>query len=158
MLHCIGKNIGLEKWNAYCNKQSITNSFDYKQEKYGWTKEQFDEYNASRAVTLRNLQRKHGIEAGTEKFDNYCKRQAYAGNDKQYFVERYGETVGAQKYLELNKKKGSAAAIAARNGNLFIHQSKIGKEFCSMLDDICGDIGKVYYSHDGQREFRVGVR
>lgn len=49
MISKYGEQIGLEKWNLYCAKQSDTNSYEYKQQKLGWTKEQFDAYNKSRA-------------------------------------------------------------------------------------------------------------
>ena len=40
-----GEVDGLKKWEEYCKKQAISNTFEYKQNKYGWTKDQFDEYN-----------------------------------------------------------------------------------------------------------------
>jgi hypothetical protein len=39
-----GESKGIEKWLNYCSKQSETNTFQYKKEKYGWSKEKFDEY------------------------------------------------------------------------------------------------------------------
>ena len=148
-----GKKAGLKKWNEYCSKQSKTNVFEYKQEKYGWTKDDFDTYNASRAVTLINLQKRHGEVLGKDKFDTYRKRQAYAGCALQYFIDRYGNVEGPKKYSAINKLKGTAAASAIRNGNFHSYQSKIGKEFCSSLATLCSDVGKIYYSRDGQKEF-----
>lgn len=40
-----GEEEGLKKWNHYCELQSKSNTFEYKKEKYGWTKEDFDAYN-----------------------------------------------------------------------------------------------------------------
>lgn len=105
MLHLHGEEKGNEIWNEYLKKQAETNTFEYKNKKYGMTKEEFSNYNASRAVTLENLVKRHGKEEGTAKFNAYCERQAYAGNAKEYFIELYGEEEGMKKYLELNQKK-----------------------------------------------------
>ena len=49
------------------------NTFEYKKEKFGWSPEDFKEFNKSRAVTKENLIKKHGEEKGLEIFNNYCK-------------------------------------------------------------------------------------
>lgn len=100
-----GEELGNIAWKEYCDKQAKTNTFEYKQEKYGWTKEKFDEYNASRAVTLENCVERHGEEAGTKIFLDYCEKQKYVGCAKEYFIEKYGEELGTQKYLEVNSQK-----------------------------------------------------
>lgn len=118
------------RWDAYCNKQSKTNSFEYKNEKFGWTKEQFDAYNKSRAVTLNNMIAKYGEDTGTKKFQDYCKLQSYVGTSLQYFVDKYGVEVGNKMYLELNKKKCSY------NGN---ERSRISKLEQTILDTLYED-------------------
>lgn len=40
-----GIELGEQKWKEYCNKQSITNTFEYKKEKYGWDENEFNEFN-----------------------------------------------------------------------------------------------------------------
>lgn len=100
-----GEKEGIEKWNRYCELQSKSNTFEYKKEKYGWAKTQFDEYNKSRAVTLKNQQTKYGEKLGKEKFESYCKKQSYVGCKLEYFIEKYGELEGTKKYNELNHKK-----------------------------------------------------
>ena len=97
LIYVYGDNVGLEKWNDYCKKQSISNTFEYKQEKFGMTKDEFTSYNKSRSVTLDNLILRHGIEVGNCMWNDYRERQAYT-NSKEYF----GET----KFVEVNKKKG----------------------------------------------------
>lgn len=87
---------GTKIFEEYKQKQAYTNSFEYKSKKYGMTKEQYDDYNKSRAVTLNNLILKHGEEMGKEKYDIYCSRQAYT-NSLEYF--------GLEKYKEVNRKK-----------------------------------------------------
>ena len=107
MIKLYGEDEGQVRWKSYCDKQSYTNTFEYKQEKYGWTREQFNEYNTSRSVTRDNLIRRHGEEEGNKKFDLYCERQSYAGITREYFVEEYGEELGMQKYVDMLIKKAS---------------------------------------------------
>lgn len=103
------KKYGVEeankRWESYCLKQSITNTFEYKKEKYGWTKEQFNEFNKSRAVTEENMIKKYGEEDGKKKFENYCDKQKYVGCAPEYFIEKYGQEEGIIKYKELLNKK-----------------------------------------------------
>ena len=99
-----GNREGAERWNQYRKKQSISNTYEYKKEKYNWSKEQFDEFNKSRSVTLMNLISRHGEIEGTSKWLSYCERQGYT-NTKDYFVEKYGEINGTHKYQEICIKK-----------------------------------------------------
>lgn len=94
------------KWQEYKNKQAYSNSFEYKKNKLGWSEDQFTEYNKSRAVTLKNMIAAHGEIDGIEKWGEYCDRQRYT-NTKNYFIEKYGNVVGTNKYLEVNKQKAS---------------------------------------------------
>ena len=100
-----GELEGSRRFKSYCDKQALTNTFEYKKEKYGWTKEQFDSYNQSRAVTLPNLIARHGEEIGRKKFSDYVARQAIAGCSLEYFQEKYGENEGLEFYKALNEKK-----------------------------------------------------
>lgn len=118
MIKLYGEDEGQVRWKSYCDKQSYTNTFEYKQEKYGWTREQFNEYNTSRSVTRDNLIRRHGEEEGNKKFDLYCERQSYAGITREYFVEEYGEEIGMQKYVDMLIKKGRSdnpTSVTANN-------------------------------------------
>ena len=45
MIKKYGIEDGTSRWNIYCNRQKETNTLTYKREKYGWTDEEFDEYN-----------------------------------------------------------------------------------------------------------------
>lgn len=100
-----GEVEGKIAWKEYCDKQALTNTFEFKQEKYGWTQEQFDEYNQSRSVTLENCIGRHGKEEGTKVFEDYCEKQRYVGCAEEYFIEKYGEELGKLKYLEVNSQK-----------------------------------------------------
>lgn len=104
LLH--GKENYLKIFQEYCNKQSIKNTFEYKQNKLGWTKEQFDKFNQSRAVTLNNMIRRYGEEEGTKRFNNYKNKQSYVGCKLEYFIEKYGEEEGTKKFNQINKQKG----------------------------------------------------
>lgn len=117
-----GETEGTYRWKSYCDKQSVTNTFEYKQKKYGWTLEQFQEYNKSRAVTLENLIRRHGQELGSLKWQKYCDRQRYAGCQLEYFIEKYGEIEGSEKYTQLNLMKGHTfdSFLARSNGDVVI--------------------------------------
>ncbi len=100
-----GQQEGRRKFNEYKQRQAYTNSFQYKKEKYGWTKQQFDEYNKNRAVTLELCIKRHGIQQGTRIYQQYCNRQAYAGNKLQYFIQKYGKVEGQKIYEQIIKQK-----------------------------------------------------
>lgn len=85
-----GEEKGKEVYEGYCKKQSESNKFEYKHQKHGWTKEQFDEYNKSRAVTKENLIRRHGEEKGLEIWDHYLEQQKLT-KSWEYMVEKFGE-------------------------------------------------------------------
>lgn len=93
-------------FDNYCEKQSISNKFEYKRDKYNWTKEKFDEFNKSRAITEKNLIKKYGEIEGKQKFDNYRKVQKVAGNTVEYFIDKYGYSEGIKKYSKLCSMKG----------------------------------------------------
>ena len=100
-----GLKEGKEMFDSYCNKQAKSNTFEYKQEKYGWTKEQFDKYNSSRAVTLENMIKRYGEEEGHKRFGEYVKKQRYAGVTLEYFVEKYGEEEGRKRFGDMIESK-----------------------------------------------------
>lgn len=105
MIRRYGDVIGNQKWQSYINKQAETNTFEYKQKKYGWTKEQFDEYNQSRAVTLKNMVKRYGEDDGKKKWQEYCEVQRTAGISLEYFIETYGSEAGTIKYNRMLKMK-----------------------------------------------------
>lgn len=101
-----GEIEGRKRWDSYREKQAISNSFEYKQKKYGWSKDQFDEYNSSRSQTLEKMISRYGEINGAIKWEQYCERQAFT-NTLQYFIEKYGEQLGSIKYKEVNLGKAS---------------------------------------------------
>lgn len=102
-----GEDIGRARWEHYRYLQAKTNTYEYKKEKYGWTEEQFIQYNESRACTLENFIRRHGIEEGNLRWNSYVERQKYAGCSIEYFIEKYGEVEGIEKYQNINILKSN---------------------------------------------------
>lgn len=96
-----GEELGIQKWNEYKRKQSVTNTFEYKKKKFNWNKEQFDEFNKSRAVTLKNLQNKYGKELGEIYFNDYVEKQKLT-KSHEYMINKYGE----EKTKAINQSKG----------------------------------------------------
>lgn len=64
-----------------------------------------EEWVKRRAVTLENMINRHGLELGHLKWNAYCDRQAYAGCKLEYFIEKYGEVDGLEKYTTIGLKK-----------------------------------------------------
>lgn len=129
MIKKYGEEQGLEKWNSYCQKQSITNTFEYKKEKYGMTEEEFKEYNKSRSSTKELFIKRHGEEVGTKMWNEYCERQRYT-TSLEYFIKEYGIEHGIEKY-----NKFCDARIEAGKQTSELHQStsKIADEFFSEI-------------------------
>lgn len=99
-----GKEEGEKRWKSYKQKQAYTNSFEYKLEKYGMTKEEFDAYNKSRAVTKKNMIERYGEEEGLRKWEDYIKRQSYT-TSREYFIDAYGEEEGVKKWEDFHTAK-----------------------------------------------------
>lgn len=105
-----GKQDGLDRWNSYKEKQSISNSFNYKQKNHGWTNNEFEEFNKSRASTLSNFVKRHGESVGIRKWDEYCERQRYT-TSKEYYIEKYGNVDGIKRWREYCKDRAKASNI-----------------------------------------------
>lgn len=102
-----GKEQGQIKWQSYRKKQATSNSFEYKQEKHGWSLEEYNEYNQTRASTLSNFIARHGEEDGLLKWKEYVERQRYT-TSLSYFIETYGLANGTTKYLNFVEKRSFA--------------------------------------------------
>ena len=113
-----GKEEGEKRWNSYREKQAYTNTFEYKQEKYGWTRKEFDEYNKSRAATLENMINRYGEKDGLEKWNNYIINQRYT-NTREYFIKQYGETAGLKKWNNFNTARMINNSYSAISQELF---------------------------------------
>jgi hypothetical protein len=104
-----GELNGNKKWNEYVEKQRCKNLFESKQKSHGWSREQFDEFNKSRSVTLALCIKRHGIEEGTQKWEHYVDRQRIT-NTLEYFLEKNGPA-GYDLWLAYNKSKGNSSNI-----------------------------------------------
>lgn len=135
-----GQETGTEKWNAYCVKQSEVNTFEYKAEKYGWTKEDFESYNKNRAVTLENQIKKYGPEEGKRRFYEYRMRQAYTCS-LEYFLE------SARDY-ETGMCRYKAFVEARAKSGVNLNHSMIGDMFCEMLDELLSGHECLYGSNE----------
>ena len=145
---------GSTRWETYKDKQALSNSLEYKKEKYGWSEKQFKEYNDSRSQTLKKMIERHGEAEGIIKWEKYCDRQSYT-NTKSYFIQKYGEDIGTKKYIEINKKKSVGnPVILAEKLNISIHEavdiilsrqknifrSNLEKEFIQLLEEKIGPL------------------
>ena len=163
MIASYGIEEGKRRFEHYRALQAETNTFEYKQKKFGMTREEFDKYNKSRAVTLENLVARHGEKEGRSIWESYKKRQAYAGCKLEYFIEKYGEEDGKRKYEELNiakthtvdaimKSKGverseAIKELKRRKRGLTTFYSPISQKLFKALEDEIGDsLGNIYYA------------
>lgn len=105
MLKRYGEVEGKIRWDSYREKQAYSNSLEYKKEKYGMTKEEFDDFNKSRSVTEENCIKRHGKEKGLKIWNDYVEKQRINGCTLEWFIEKYGKEDGSIFYKELNKKK-----------------------------------------------------
>jgi len=134
-----GENDGKLRWEKYRNLQAVTNTFEYKKEKYGWNKSDFDEFNQSRAITEKNLVNRHGEEKGKKIFSDYCEKQITNGKTLEWFIEKHGEIEGNQIYklMSINKAKGTSSPGCV---------SKVSQEFFDRLDQHFNNLFNNRYS------------
>lgn len=150
-----GEIEGSIRWQKYCKAQSLTNTLEYKKEKYNMSETEFKEYNQSRAVTLNNLIKRHGENIGAQKWEDYCKQQAKTksfefmvnkfglektleinkskANTLQNFQKRYGQKEGYKKYMTYINK----------TSDYFSKESQI---FFNRIDTEFNRYGKTYYA------------
>jgi len=123
MIRKYGEDEGNARWRTYIERQAYTNSFEYKKKQHNWTKDQFDSYNKSRAVTLDNLIKKHGIDKGNQVWENYVEKQRYT-NSIEYFKEKFGNK-GEARWKSYNKEKAKSHDVhfVAEKYNVSIAQA-----------------------------------
>jgi hypothetical protein len=96
-----GDYLGKLKWEEYKQKQAHSNSFEYKNKKYGWTIEQYNDYNKNRACTESNFIKRWGNDIGKQKWEDYCNQQSYT-NSLDYFIKKYGNEDGPVRFKRTN--------------------------------------------------------
>lgn len=149
-----GDKIGIEKWNNYISKQAYTNTFDYKNKKYNWTIETFNDYNKKRSVTLSNFIDRYGEKDGIMAWDEYIKKQKET-KSKEYVINKYGEDywialckskkVTLEHFIKnFGKEKGEELYINRIYNNVYLPSKKSGEIF-DKLDIILSKKYKTYY-------------
>jgi hypothetical protein len=134
-----GGDEGSRRWDEYCRIQSETNTFEYKKEKYGWSEEQFNEFNKSRAVTLKNMVKKYGKEEGEKIFKDYVEKQKINGKTLEWFIDKYGEKEGKSRFKKVSIEKAKGGLRAG------LSVSKVSQEFFRKLDTFIGKDFKTLY-------------
>ena len=145
MIRKWGEKEGKKRWKSYCDKQAETNTFEYKQEKYGWSKEQFEEFNKSRAVTLELCIERHGEEAGRKMWDEYCERQRYT-TSLEYMIEEYGEEEGTKKYKDFCYYRTNSCGSKS--------YSLISQQCFNTIYSHINTTNEIYY-HDLNKEYSI---
>lgn len=164
MIRKWGEEEGIKHWEHYCELQAKSNTFEYKKEKYGWTQEEFNEYNKTRAVTLENLVAKYGKKKGYEKWGAYLEKQRIT-KSYDYMVEKFGK----EKADEINKSKaptldnfikrygdaeGKKRFISASKNTTFV--SPISQKLFTELDKYLANKYTTYYATKNH-EYQVNL-
>lgn len=105
-----GDEEGQIRWDNYRRKQSYTNSFEHKLKTKGWTIDEFNSYNKSRASTLENFINRYGEDDGLVKWNIYCERQRYT-TTVEYFKSKYGNEEGLVKWKKFCINRGKSTDI-----------------------------------------------
>lgn len=161
-----GLNEGLKRWEEYCLKQSKSNSYEYKKEKYGWDRKTFDNFNKSRAVTKNNLINKYGDIEGNTRWESYCKKQQIT-KSFDYMLKKYG----LEQTIKINKSKSQTLenyinrygddegykrflSYLQKHKNYY---SKISQKLFVELDEILGQKYKTYFATKGNGEYGIKI-
>lgn len=150
-----GEIEGKKRWKEYCNKQSLINTFEYKKEVYGWNKQDFENYNKSRAVTKENLINKYGEELGLKYFNDYVNKQKYT-KSREYMINKFGlektneinksKALTPENYIKrLGKEKGIEEYLKYINHSYNFY-SKVSQDFFNKLDVYLSPKYKTYYA------------
>jgi len=155
MIRKWGETEGKKKWKEYCDKQSLTNTYEYKKKVYGWNKQDFKNFNKSRAVTKENLINKYGEELGLKYFDDYVSKQKYT-KSKEYMINKFGlektnqinqsKALTLENYIKrLGKEKGTKAYLEYINHSVNFY-SNMSQELFKKLDEYLTPKYTTYYA------------
>lgn len=95
MIEKYGKDEGEKRWDIYRQKQAYTNSYEYKRDKYGWSLDEWNDYNKSRG-------------SSGEKNGNF------GSSYYEVWIEKYGKDEADKMNYELGKVKSRPGKL---NGN-----------------------------------------
>lgn len=165
MIKKYGSVEGKKRWEKYCKRQAYTNTYEYKKKEMGWSREEFDNYNKSRSVTIDNLINRHGEVKGKEIWENYCEKQSYT-KSKEYYVEKYG----LDEWNELCKSKAhtydnyikwygdekKALEKIKDRHNIWNSVSKSSQRYLSKLDEyLCSKYNITTYYDNKNQEYMI---
>lgn len=134
-----GVTDGEIKWQIYKDKQAYSNTFEYKQKRYGWDLEKYESYNKKRG-SAGELNGNYGSSYYQVWVDKYGKEQADMMNESVSKEKaRYGSDNGnfgrEKRPVELERMSKSAIERVIRQGtctaynpNSISHIEKYGKE------------------------------
>jgi hypothetical protein len=136
-----GELEGLQRWDNYRLKKSYSNTFEYKNKKYGMTIEEFKDYNKSRACTKENFIQRYGEEKGLKKWDLYVNKQKLT-KSKEYIYKKHGKDA----FIKINKSKANTLENFIKR-----HGIEIGnKKYMEYIEK-----QKVYFSKKSQDLFKI---
>lgn len=115
MIKKYGKDIGVEKWKQYVNKQILTKSKEYFVSLYGIDK--WLELNKQKTLNLDNFIRKYGKEEGSVRFQDYLDKRICLPASKS-----------SQKYFKILDK-------LLNDEYKLYYFDKNGKEFSKLLSN-----------------------
>lgn len=158
-----GKVEGLKRWKIYRNLQAKSNSYEYKKEKYGWSKSDFNKFNKSRGITLDHLIKKYGESEGLKKWDSYIKKQSDT-KSFEYMVNKFGldkaKEINSKKALTLNNfiaKYGDNEGAKKYQKYINKNFSFYSKESQKIFDRIDQFLCKKYKTYYGSKNTEFGV-
>ena len=159
-----GEEKGKQMWESYRKKQAEKNTFEYKQKNLGWTKEQFDEFNKSRAITLENMVAKYGQKEGKKRYDEYVEKQ-HITKSWDYMVQVHGEEKAAQINAQKPLTKENFVRKYGKDEGTFLWKmfcdkytvgySEVSQELFRKIDALIGDKHDTYFATKNDGEYEV---
>lgn len=150
-----GEEKGKQMWESYRKKQAEKNTFEYKQKNLGWTKEQFDEFNKSRAITLENMVAKYGPKEGKKRYDEYVEKQMIT-KSWDYMVQVHGEEKAKQiNYQKAMIEENFIRKYGEEEGRKMwkkycekfsVGYSEVSQELFRKIDALIGDKHDTYFA------------
>jgi len=164
-----GNTIGLEKWESYRKKQSLSNKFEYKKEKHGWSEDDYDKFNKSRSITLETMVEKYGENMGLIKYNDYVDLQKLT-KSKDYVVKKHGidfwdnlcksKSHTLENYISKYGDMGGNIKYVNFWSNIKLKSavSKSSQKYLSKLDEILSQKYTTYYFDKCGKEYGKNLK
>lgn len=94
-----------QKWESRRKFMSDKNTFEFKKRRYGWSEEDFDNFNATRKQTKQRMVERYGEVEGTCRWESYVAKQQIAGVTLEWFQQKHGLIGGEMRWKVLCKTK-----------------------------------------------------